>query len=207
MSTPRPGAARQRGPRTDARRNDALILRAAARVLARDPAATIQQIADEAGVVRLTVYRRYRNRDALRAAVFEAAAEEAQRAIDEALAQHADTVATLRALIISMARIAQCYPLITVGTDLKPLPGQARRPTPPPTSRAMHRNFHDLLVRGQREGVLRADLPAELFPLAITGTLNTAIRFTATLGLDEDQLGDHIADLILNGITAQPSHD
>ncbi|WP_216892903.1 TetR/AcrR family transcriptional regulator [Nocardia alni] len=202
MSAPHPGTARQRGPRTDARRTDALILRAAAHVLAHNPAATIQQIADEAGVVRLTVYRRYRNRDALRAAVFEAAAEEAQHAIDQALAQHIDTVATLRALIIGMARIAQSYPLITVGTDLKPLPGQSRRPTPPPTSRSMHRNLYDLFVRGQREGALRTDLPAELFPLAITGTLNTAIRFTATLGLDQDQLGAHIADLILHGITA-----
>jgi AcrR family transcriptional regulator len=58
-------------------RNDQRILEAAARVLADDPRATIQRIADEAGVVRLTVYRRYANRDALRRAIYEAAAEEA----------------------------------------------------------------------------------------------------------------------------------
>ena len=65
--------------RSDARRNDRLVLEAAARVLAEDPRATIQRVADEAGVVRLTVYRRYPNRDALRRAIFETAAAETRR--------------------------------------------------------------------------------------------------------------------------------
>jgi AcrR family transcriptional regulator len=64
---------------SDALRNDRLILEAAARVLAEDPKATMQRIADEAGVARLTVYRRYRDREALRRAIFEAAAAEAHR--------------------------------------------------------------------------------------------------------------------------------
>ncbi|MCX4091712.1 TetR/AcrR family transcriptional regulator [Nocardia sp. alder85J] len=199
MTEPLP--ARRRGPRTDALRNDALILRAAARVLAQDPAATMQRIADEAGVVRLTVYRRYRTRDALRTAVFEVAAAEAGQAVERARSRQADTLTTLRALIVEMARIAQRYPLIVVGTDLKPLPGQGRRPAPPPATRALHRTVHELVLRGQQEGVLRTDLPAELFPLAMTGTLNTAVRFTAALGLDPEALGAQIADLVLSGTT------
>lgn len=67
-----------RGPRSDAE----LILRAAARVPADDPRATIQRIADEAGLVRMTVHRRYRNRDALRRAIHDAAAAEATAVID-----------------------------------------------------------------------------------------------------------------------------
>jgi len=181
-----------------------VILRAAARVLTHNPTATIQQIADEAGVVRLTVYRRYRNRDALRTAVFETAAAEAQRAMDEALARNLGTVATLRLLIVEMAAIAQRYPLLVVGADLKPLPGQSRRPTPPPMNRTLHETVFALVRRGQQEGALRKDLPAELFPLAVTGTLNTAVRFAAALGLDDERLGDQVADLVLTGMSSPP---
>lgn len=49
MLSPAASFPRQRGPRTDAQRNDQRILRAAARVLAEDPRASIQRIADEAG--------------------------------------------------------------------------------------------------------------------------------------------------------------
>jgi AcrR family transcriptional regulator len=193
---------RRRGPRTDAQRNDERILRAAARVLAEDPGASIQRIADEAGVVRLTVYRRYANREALRKAIFEAAATEARQAIANALESEQDTVECLRATIIGMAAIAQRYPLLSVGTDLQPLPGEARRPAPPPASRIMHQALLDLVRRGQREGALRADLPAGLLPQAIVGTLRITLRFARSLGTDPERIGEQVADLLLHGFTA-----
>ncbi len=193
---------RQRGPRSDAQRNDARILEAAARLLAEDPRASIQRIAEEAGVVRLTVYRRYPNRDALRTAIFEAAAGEAQRVITEITAQELDPVEGLRRLIIAMTRIVQRYPLLSVGTDLQPLPGDARRPTPPPTSRAMQRALLELVKRGQRQGVLRSDLPAELLPQAIVGTLRTTQRFARSLKTNPEHIGAQVADLLLNGFAS-----
>jgi TetR/AcrR family transcriptional repressor of mexCD-oprJ operon len=190
---------RRRGPRTDAQRNNEHILRAAARVLAEDPRATIQRIADEAGIVRLTVYRRYANREALRRAIFEAAAAEAHQAIANALAWDRDPVACLRAIIIEMAAIAQRYPLLSVGTDLQPLPGQPRRPPPPPASKAMQQALLDLVRSGQRQGALRADLPAELLPQAIVGTLRITLRMARSLGTDPDLVGTQVADLLLDG--------
>ncbi|MBO0805921.1 MAG: TetR/AcrR family transcriptional regulator [Nocardiopsaceae bacterium] len=197
--SPAASRSRRRGPRTDAQRNDQRILRAAARVLAEDPRATIQRIADEAGVVRLTVYRRYSNRDALRRAIFEAAAAEAKQVIADALDAEPDPVACLRVIIIEMAAIAQRYPLLSVGTDLQPLPGEPRRPSPPPASRAMQRSLLDLVRRGQDEGVLRRDLPAELLPQAIVGTLRITLRFARSLGTDPDLIGNQVADLLLHG--------
>lgn len=190
--------ARQRGPRSDTQRNDARILEAAARLLAEDPGVSMQRIADEAGVVRLTVYRHYPNRDALRRAIFEAAAGEANEALAE---QDRDPVDGLRALIIAMARIALRYPLLSVGTDLQPLPGDTRRPTPPPASRAMQRAVLDLVERGREQGVFRTDLPAELLPQAIVGTLRTAVRFAGSLGTDPETIGADVADLLLHGFT------
>lgn len=191
----------RRGPRSDARRNDERILYAAARVLAEDPRATIQRIADEAGVVRLTVYRRYPNRDALRRAIFEVAAEQAEQVID-VIDGEEDPVVALRTLITEMAAIAWRYPLLSVGTDLQPLPTDTRRPVPPPVTRAFHRAVLELVQRGQRQGALRADLPAELLPLAIVGTVRTVHRFARSFGTslaDPTTIGAQIADLLLRG--------
>lgn len=174
--------------RADARANDERILRAAARVLAEDPRATIQRIADEAGVVRLTVYRRYPGRDALRRAIFEAAAVEASRAI---LDHRDDPIAGLRGLIVEMAAIAQRYPLLVAGADDRPLAS--------PAGRAMQRAVLGLVRQGQELGVLRADLPAELLPQAIVGTLRTTLRFTRDP--DPGAVGAQVADLLLDGFS------
>lgn len=188
--------------RADAQRNDRRILEAAARLLAADPQATIQAIADEAGVVRLTVYRPYPNREALRRAIFEAAAAEAHRIVTGTFVRDLGVVEALRELIIEMAAIAQRYPLLSVGTDLQPLPGAVRRPLSPPMSRAMQRAVPDLVRRGQKEGSLRADLPAELLPQAIVGTLRTTIRFARSLRFDAEHIGEQVADLLLGGFAA-----
>jgi AcrR family transcriptional regulator len=174
-------------------------LEAAARLLAEDPHVSIQRIAEAAGVVRLTVYRRYPSRDALRRAIFEAAAGEAHQVLTEVADHELDPVEGLRRLIIAMARIAQRYPLLSVGTDLQPLPGDAGRPTPPPMSRAMQRTLLELIGRGQQQGVLRSDLPPELLPQAIVGTLRTTTRFARSLNTDPEQIGAQVADLLLNG--------
>ncbi|MFT4212980.1 MAG: TetR/AcrR family transcriptional regulator [Microbacterium sp.] len=194
---------RQRGPRSDAQRNDQLILETAARVLADDPNATIQRIADEAGLARLTVYRRYRNRDELRRAIFEAAATEVRETIDLATDSELDALTALRAFIQRKTVTAQRYPLLAVGEDLQPRPGQGYRPATPPASRAMHQATFELIKRGQRDGVLRTDVPPEMLALAITGTVRLATRFAAALRLDVDRIGDQTADLLLDGFASR----
>jgi TetR/AcrR family transcriptional repressor of mexCD-oprJ operon len=194
---------RRRGPRSDTHRNDEHILRTAARVLADDPHATIQRIADEAGVVRMTVYRRYRDRDALRRAIFDRAAAEAHEVIADALDRDLDALTALRALIVEMAAIILRYPVLAVSTDWQPLPDDQHRPTPPPASRRMHQAVFALVQRGQQDGLLRGDLPPELLPQAITGTLHVVVRFARSLRADPATLGNHVAELLLNGFVAK----
>ncbi|MEU5874150.1 TetR/AcrR family transcriptional regulator [Glycomyces sp. NPDC047369] len=199
--SPAASTPRRRGPRTDAAHNDVLILRTAARVLAEDPNATIQRIAAEAGLARVTVYRRWPNRDAIRRAVFDTAAAEVQARLDEALAADLDAPIALRQLIIEMAATIQRYPMLATSSEWQPMPGDRHRPSPPPISRRMHQTVFALIRRGQQTGQLRRDLPPELLPQAITGTLHTVTRFARSLGTDPDRIGEHVADLLLNGFT------
>jgi hypothetical protein len=56
-----------------------------------------------------------------------------------------------------------------------------------------------LVRRGQRQGALRSDLPAELLPQAIAGTLRVTLRFARSLGTDPAVTGAQVADLLLDG--------
>lgn len=67
----------------------------------------------------------------------------------------------------------------------------------------MHQTVFALVRRGQHEGVLRADLPPELLPQAITGTLHIVNRFARSLRADPDKIGSQVADLLLEGFAAR----
>ncbi|NUT02769.1 MAG: TetR/AcrR family transcriptional regulator [Hamadaea sp.] len=70
--------------RADAERSVQAILEAAERVLKDDPAATLEQIAEAAGVARTTVHRRFASRDALVAALAESAWRQIAGAVEGA---------------------------------------------------------------------------------------------------------------------------
>ena len=80
----------------------------------------------------------------------------------------------------------------------------ALAPAAPPATRAMQEAVLALVRRGQREGALRADLPAELLPLAIVGTLRTTLRFAQALSLDQSKIGADVAELLIKGYAVPP---
>lgn len=84
-----------RALRSDTERTMRTILEAAERVLSRNPAASMEQIAEAAGVARTTVHRRFASREAL----VDAMAAWATRQFAEAVAAaHPDTTPPLVAL-------------------------------------------------------------------------------------------------------------
>ncbi|MFF0112397.1 TetR/AcrR family transcriptional regulator [Streptomyces prasinus] len=84
-----------RALRADAERSVRAILEAAERVLAEDPGAPMEQIAEAAGLARTTVHRRFANRQALIEALAASAKQQLTDAIDDA---HLDTAPPLVAL-------------------------------------------------------------------------------------------------------------
>jgi AcrR family transcriptional regulator len=90
--------------RADAERTVRTILEAAERVLAQDPAATMEDIAVAAGVARTTVHRRFSTREALITALGEWASRQLEAAVDQA---RPDTAPPLVALYQATANVLQ----------------------------------------------------------------------------------------------------
>jgi AcrR family transcriptional regulator len=88
--------------RADAERTVRTILEAAERVLARDPAATMEEIAVAAGVARTTVHRRFSTREALIAELGGWASRQLEAAVDQA---RPDTAPPLVALYQATANV------------------------------------------------------------------------------------------------------
>lgn len=184
--------------RADARRNQRRILLAAARVLADDPAASMQRIADEAEVARPTVYRRYPTREALVEAIGREAVDEFAAALDAAQDEEG-TAATLARLIRALARIGADYPIVLAGG------------THAHDTAAVVERVDTLIVRGQAAGELRADVTSEVMRHALFGALTAGLRLARAEGAaghavaarsDPEAIGTQIAAIIVEGMRA-----
>ncbi|MDL4773708.1 MULTISPECIES: TetR/AcrR family transcriptional regulator [Thermomonosporaceae] len=96
---------RQRPLRADAERTVRTILEAAERVLSADPAATMEQIAEAAGVARTTVHRRFTTRDALIEALTAWATAQFAAAVDAAAAGTAPPLVALYQVTADVLRV------------------------------------------------------------------------------------------------------
>jgi AcrR family transcriptional regulator len=139
--------------RADAERSIARILDAAVDALAGDPEASMSEIARRAGVVRATIYVHYPTREALIAAVTERAMDEAHRAIESAEPERGDPVEALRRVTTTAWRtLGRYHSLVELNTRL-PHAELRRRHEP------VFAALEPLIVRGQRDGSFRADVP------------------------------------------------
>lgn len=157
--------------RADARRNIDRILEAAITCLSRDPDATMQQIAAEAGVGRVTTYAHFESRGALVEAALERAIERGDTALSQ-LDLDGDPHAALQRLVDASWELSALSANVWVAGHETLSAAQIRVLHDRPAQRA-----RNLLERGQCDGVFRSNLPAHW----LVNSLHALMK----LGLDE----------------------
>lgn len=127
------------------------ILEAAERVLSRNPAASMEQIAEAAGVARTTVHRRFASRDALVAALAAWATRQFADAVDAANPDTTPPLVALYQVTANVLRVKIDWGF-AMGLALAADPGAA----------AVHAEVEArcdrLFARAREAGVLRADV-------------------------------------------------
>jgi AcrR family transcriptional regulator len=146
--------------RADAVRNLDAVLQTGAAVLARDPGASMAAIAEEAGVDRSTVYRRFANREALLSAVYRAKNDAAGDAMDDARLEEAPPAVALHRYVENIIGVTRRWPVDTERFMADPVAG----------AEAAQRlaRLEAFVARATRDGLFRAD---EAWTLELLRTL------------------------------------
>jgi AcrR family transcriptional regulator len=193
--------------RSDAQRNQRRILRAAARLLAADRSATIQQIADAAEVGRQTVYRRYPTREALVEAIVAEAVAEFGATLSRVDSRSVSGAQAVGQLIRSLARISTDYPILLSGSD------GAHQSDDHPDQAAADRailvaQFDAQITRGQQDGSIRSDLTPEVVRLSLFGALAMSLQLLQKPEHNRpspDSISEQVTSLIMDGLQPRPS--
>jgi len=188
-----------RPQRADARRNVAAILDAALLCLTREPDASVGEIAQAAGVGRVTLYGHFKTRAEL---------------IDAVLARtiaHADTM--LRTTDTTGDPRDALTRLVTASWQIvnqfRSVLRAAQRELPAERIRGTHdrilRRVQTLIERGQRAGVFRTDLPKNWLVTTAFSLMHAAAEDTDAGRLDADDAARIITATLLAAYTPPAS--
>ena len=166
--------------RADARRNIAAILEAAARCLARNPEASLADIAREAGVGRVTLYGHFESRPALIAQVLASAMEHSERELGS-VDLTGDPRDAMARLLAASWRVTHRHGSLVQAAERTLEPAQIHAAHEQPVAR-----MRALLRRGRRAGCFRTDMP-----MTWQLTLIQAVLHGASSAVNR---GDHSAD-------------
>jgi AcrR family transcriptional regulator len=171
-------------------RTRAVILEAAARVLGRRPDAAMADIADEAGVGRATLYRHFPTRESLLQGAEEAGIAELTEGIEAAnLGELTVERAIARLTSVFMRTGAKYAAFITQDDDHQDSVDKQRVIQP----------VRDVIDRGVREGVLRADPPTDVLFEMFSALLERSLWLTVAGTTTPEAATDAVVDLFLDG--------
>lgn len=185
-----------RALRADAERSARAILEAAERVFAEDAAASMEQIAEAAGLTRTTVHRRFANRQALLEALTLAAKQQLIDAIDDARPDSAPALVALYRVTANVLRVKSSWRFTL------------NHSTPHSEAAAalwaeIDAATHSLLTRAQREGLLApsADLQwiSQVYYALLSEALNKPGVEQNPSPQDLDTLATLVIDTLLHG--------
>jgi AcrR family transcriptional regulator len=190
----RPGATRRRA---DAERNIAAILDAGLACLSRNPDASVTEVAQAAGVGRVTLYGHFPSRQALVDAVLAHAIRQAHAVLDAEAIDHGPASDALSRLIRSSWRVVDHH---------RGLLAAAQRDLPPARIRRHHdqavARVERLIARGQDEGEFRTDLPRPWLVATFYSLMHAAAEEVDAGRLDPAQAGSVLATTILAALAA-----
>lgn len=176
-------------------RNRAAILASAKALFARNPGASMEDVAAEAGVVRRTIYGHFPNRSELLKAIVRTETDDLADVLDEKeLEARPAEEAVAMVLLRLWPAAARFWPLVSIG--LKVLPQPADRSSFP-----FHRRFVGLLERGQGEGVFADHLPLEALVLVAEGISFALLDARSQKRWRGDERDAAVAVLIALGVT------
>jgi TetR/AcrR family transcriptional regulator, mexCD-oprJ operon repressor len=192
--------------RADARRNIETILDAAERCLAADPDASMSDIADEAGLGRVTIYGHFKTRAELIEVV-------ARRVLEDANGVLADVDLTgeagdaLARLVAASWRVTIRSGSLIVAAE-KALPAHVVREVHAGELEDRVRNF---LAGAQRVGSFRSDLSTEWLVATFHATLHAAANEIEAGRLDAEEAAGVITATLLGAFRApvealRPAH-
>lgn len=183
-------ASETRPLRADAQRSVQQILEAAERVLAADPAASMETVAEAAGVARATVHRRFANRQALVDALADSAARQLRQAVQDG---HPDTAPPLVAMHRITANVLQVKSAWSYALTQPVAEGGV--------AAAVHAEVgaHCLavLARARDEGLLDADCDLDWVRRTYYALIGEALRDREAA--DPDVLAARVTDTLLYG--------
>ncbi|MFE7796900.1 TetR/AcrR family transcriptional regulator [Nocardia sp. NPDC057440] len=183
--------------RADAERTVRAILDAAERVLSDNPNATLEQIAEVAGVARTTVHRRFANREDLVRTMALTAWRRMSAAVDAARPQTAPPLVALHQATANVIEIkyGASYALDRIDmTDPEVAEIQAD----------VFEKCDAVFARAQTEGVIAPDADLtwvrRVYLALITETVHGATELDTTT--DPDTLASRVIDTLLGGVGA-----
>ena len=192
---PDPGA--RTGRRADAEQNMTRILDAATTCLCRSPTASMGEIAQAAGVGRVTVYGHFPSRQTLIEATLTRLLEQGQ-AVLAGLDLTGDPRQALRTLIESSWRlIADAGAVLEAAQSVLP-PERIRELHAKPAQRA-----EELIRRGQSQGVFRSDLPPSWLASVLYHVLKGATADIRSGRLDPSDAPRYIVTTVLGLLEAE----